>query len=103
MCDFRKYTGQARNLETDEIVDIPFIEKGVSVNRNLASYHDPPWLVEYEDDPGEVGLYYVEATGAGFAYWDGQEWGSAYSNPQFEFLFEEREHEHSHINQLQGD
>lgn len=87
MCDFRAYTGKAFDRNQDKIVPVPSRGQAAG-NEQIKSWMKKDIPIAYIDKALE-GVYQVCATGAHYAYSDGEKWYSCYDNERYIFLFEE--------------
>lgn len=88
MCDFRQYTGRAIDKRTNEEVSIPYRDQA-AINEQIRGWIGKDVPVAYQDHNADFGVYQVVATGAHFAFFNGEEWEDCYNNERYTFLFEE--------------
>ena len=72
MCDFDSVFTGMRNLESNEVREVPY---GGNVDGTTYRMNNMLQL----DEVHEEGMYYICCTGAYYAYFDGQKWHSCYS------------------------
>ena len=86
MSCFETYTGKAINRETGETIDIPYVgQAGVNAHMSAWQHEDNP-LPVYGEDPGEIGVYGIVATGGWHSYWDGEKWTDTHSHTELDFI-----------------
>ena len=82
MCDFRGPPHSVKNIETGEIITIDQVKRA-----NGTDYDHPDLYGPQMKDITEPGLYHICATGAFYAYFDGQVWWPDFDDPtKYEFL-----------------